>query len=489
MRWLPTTFVMVASVGCNALAAATVDAHLAWDGYTRNGAVTELSILADPASAEIPRIRISGATPSIEIDMTGRKTGSARTAIPIFIRDTSHTLEISRGVGATDSPQLELTLREIPPGHALVAVALSDPARFANLTAQPNAATWVSASSSDLPDLGIAYLQLDGLVVDEPTLSQLNSRQLSALEAFLGRCGALAGYQVSGVVLASLRETAGCGGKMVTALIDSGQIQHWMGQVMPRQPLPAMPPALPATSELGSGISQATFLLGFFFAAISFVALFFRRVTGAIAVSAVATSLMLFPWGSDTREMRLNSVIELAAGSAHGTLVATIQVAGLARGITEIGLLQDAVVVRSEGDGSTVARIGFDKPGLVFTAPTAINSRADVSFVVDVKATNTPTLFSDGTRSGVRNSSTARLNDAILFLNGHAYAIPELEPAQEWIWSAAAKPAHVPPWIQHRLSPGDIALALPYTPPMLQHINNASADSAGWALIRMGGTT
>lgn len=206
----------------------------AWQGWTRPGRATEIDVRLDADTASRATLDLVAGRQSVRADLDLQPGRTARLQLPIASAETL-TLHVSTPDGPVLQRELRLSQAESP----LLGSALASGTPLAL-----EGFHTVALTADDLPRSASAYASVDALVLDAPTLSALDRRQLVALLAHAAGCGRIVVIQADARTRGLLAGAGGCGGR---ALMQAGSAAE-AGDQLRASLASSLPAALPTAA-------------------------------------------------------------------------------------------------------------------------------------------------------------------------------------------------------------------------------------------------
>ena len=311
-------------------AALEVQAAAAFGGWTRTDRVTELAVrlTADAPTRVALDLRSGPQTLRSVVDLQPGR--ALRLHLPVRAGPRID-LVATPAEGVARRLELDLSLSESP----LLAVALvnGQGLEFQGFHA-------VAMAADQLPGQPSAFAGVDALVIDAPTLSALDPRQLQALLDLAATCGRIVVVAADAEVRRVLDAGAGCGGRTLLHAVSPAQA----GAALTAALSAPVPPALSDSSVIAwsrPGLDtwrRVAVVLGGSFAALALAIVFFSSPGPLLAASALGALLALVAVPAGPAASRLVVWSEGASGATFARYQAWQWVTGSTRGMLQVEL-------------------------------------------------------------------------------------------------------------------------------------------------------
>ena len=199
---------------CDAAAQPQLDltATPAWNGWSRAGRTTEVTLRVRSSDPLHARVSVKGGAQSISSDLDLEPGRAVRLHVPIA---SAQVIMVTGKSG--DKPLLKHELRIAQSEAPLLAVAMAtDEAIASGLHAVP-------VEPDALPRNGSAFSSIDALIIDGRALRALDSAQLDALVGHIAACGRTVLVDAEPAAREVFENAAGCGGRLLMSATSLSQ--------------------------------------------------------------------------------------------------------------------------------------------------------------------------------------------------------------------------------------------------------------------------
>jgi hypothetical protein len=459
-----------------------IDVRAAWDGLTRPGRWTELSVsIVSPLGGAVA-LEARGSA------VTTRVTGRVEAGVPAAFRLPCLAEEgVSLGVVGPDGRE---HVREVP---------LRSPATDRRVVAGPSEAlagagleaVLVDLEPRSFPSFARAFETLDALVLDAATLSGLSSLQLRAVRRYVAGCGRTLLLDVPANA-ARWRAEAGCDAVFLAMVGPAASRTALLPRLLEARGQP-----LPGVHELSRQLSLSrrhaahTPLLAYFAVYLALLVLggFVLQSARSLLVIPIASALLLLVGFSFSRPV-LSAVAwtEATSGSSTARFVALVRVDGLARGAARLEIPRD--LGPPDPPAGTRLRIEVDPedPFLRVEVATHLLSRRALQLRGALPWTAPLVLERVDEDLRARNAGSAASAPGFLLRAGRVSALPPLAPGAVRSPSRSDRLLRtaLPAWLARRVSTRVApAILVADVPPALRNIRQA-VHWQGWTLISAG---
>ena len=335
----------------------------------------------------------------------------------------------------------------------------------------------VPVSVGMLPRTSEGYGGIASLSIPSSQLSQLDSRQLDALDDYLSGCKPLHLIDTTQEVVDIIKSHAGCGGRHIEI---SGPVAS-VGQPKPLPGASILDRLLPATDQSYPRLAIL------YFVGYAVILLFGLLLSGRALVLLsipVAASLALPALAYlGATPPRLVTWMETEAGDSSARYTALLSVDGARR--EQLSLPLDGIrnLPTSSASSSNVVSIDGTRDQtrqlLIETQPF---STAWYLFSGTVRLTQPLALTGSVHLPQITNSTNTFTPSCLLSWSGEIHQIPPLRPGEHWTPTEQSRSARHDPLTGLLGSrSGELALLIPYNLPV-EAFGNASRE--GWLLIR-----
>jgi len=257
----------------------------AWNGWSRPGRVTEVDIRLSADLATRATLDVAAGRQLVRANLDLEPGRIVRLQVPI-----ESAAEVAVSAGSPAAPQqrreVGIALSESP--LLAVGLATDEPVHLEGFHT-------VALGAEDLPRNASAYASIDALILDAPTLSALDQRQLGALLVHAAECGRIVILNADPRVRRVLDGTGGCGGR---ALMSASSLTD-AKEMLESSLAPRMGPAtaLPGIGEFVRPDhvtwNRVLVIVAVYFAAATLAAMFFASLPVLLLVPALATAAIL----------------------------------------------------------------------------------------------------------------------------------------------------------------------------------------------------
>jgi hypothetical protein len=333
-------------------AALDVQAVAAFGGWSRSDRVTELAVrLTADAPTRVTLALQSG--PQTLRSVVDLQAGRAQRLHLPLRSGPRIDLVATPADGAPQRMSIDLSLSETP----LLAVALADGqgAEFQGFHA-------VALAADQLPRQPAAFASVDALVIDAPTLSALDPRQLQALLDLAATCGRIVVVAADAEVRRVLDAGAGCGGRTLVHAASPAQA----GTALEAALSAPVPPVLSDSSVIAwsrPGLDtwrRAVVVLAGGFAAAALAIVVTAAPWPMLGASALGALLALLAVPGGTPESRLVVWSEGASGASFARYQGWQWVTGSARGTLRVELPPQLAASVRPCQASQAVQFDFD---------------------------------------------------------------------------------------------------------------------------------
>jgi hypothetical protein len=198
----------------------------------------------------------------------------------------------------------------------------------------------VALAADQLPRQPSAFASIDALVIDAPTLSALDPRQLQALLDLAATCGRIVVVAADAEVRRVLDAGAGCGGRTLVHAASPAQASAALAAALSSP----VPPALSDSSVIvwsRPGLDawrRVAVVLGGSFAAVALAIVFFSSPWPLLGASALGALLVLVAVPGGPAASRLVVWSEGASGASFARYQGWQWVTGSTRGMLRVEL-------------------------------------------------------------------------------------------------------------------------------------------------------
>ena len=351
-RWLG----LVAFALCgmtDAIAQAHIDlaAAPAWHGWTRPGRATEVDIRLSADVATRVTLAVAAGREVVRTSLDLEPGRVVRLHVPI---ESAAEVAVSAAAAAAPPQRRDVRIAQSESPVLGVGLVTGDAVQLEGFHT-------VALDADDLPRNASAYASIDALILDAPTLSALDQRQLGALLVHAAECGRIVLLNADDAVRRALGGTGGCGGRALmhaTSLADAKQVleSSLAANVV-------LATALPGIGELArpdlATWNRVLVALAAYFAAAILAALFFPSLPVMLLVPACATIAILTLLNVMQPSSQLVVWSEATSGAQSARYRAWERFPGIARGGTRVPVSQQLASARS-CDPAQPMRFDFD---------------------------------------------------------------------------------------------------------------------------------
>jgi len=323
----------------------------AWNGWTRPGRATEVDIRLSADVATRATLDVEAGRQVVHAGVDIEPGRVVRLQVPI---ESADTVVVSAAFPAAPPQRRDIRIAQSESPVLGLGLVAGDTVHLEGFHT-------VALDADDLPRNASAYASIDALILDAPTLSALDQRQLGALLVHAAECGRIVLLNADLPVRRVLDGTGGCGGR---ALMHAASLAD--AKAMLESSLAAnrvMATALPAIGELARpdlvAWNRVLVVLAAYFAVAMLVALFFSSLPVLLLVPAFATVAIPVLLNFMQPSPQLVVWSEATSGAQSARYQAWQRVPGLARGGVRVPVLQQLASARS-CDPTQPMRFDFD---------------------------------------------------------------------------------------------------------------------------------
>ena len=489
----------------------------AWQGWSRPGRSTEIDIRLSTDTAVRATLKVLAGRQTVRSDLELQPGRVARLHIPVGSAGTGAVtvmLTVALTVAPNDVPidAPDAGSPSGPPGpperRELVIAQSESPLLGVGLAADGSGGPVglegfhsVALTAQDLPRNASAYSIIDALILDAPTLSALDQRQLAALLAHAAACGRIVLLNVDPGVRQALEGAGGCGGQTLMMAASLSEARQMLRSSLAAGPSTATTAisAISATSlaEL-SRPSQTTWnrlavALAVYFAAALLALLFFVSwpvsVLVPVLVPVLATVALLVLLHTLQPPSQLRVWSEAESGAQVARYQAWQQFPGQVRERLRVPIPPQLAAAAQPCDPAQSMRFDFDAArGQVafaeFETRLFRQVRLCYSGNFPMARAMTTELRANGLRE-VRNTGPTAWPAGWLLAQGKVDALPAVAANADTVIGAAAGPPlgqAVARTAMARIRPAPDGVAALW-PLELAGVAGESINSIGWLLV------
>lgn len=450
----------------------------AWAGWSRPGRVSELDLRLSTDTATPATLEVVASHHAVRADLELQPGRIMRLQVPV---SSAERIAVSVGVPARVSQQqdIDIALSESP----LLGVGL-----VSGLPLELEGFHTITLTADDLPRNASAYSSIDALVLDGPTLSALDQRQLGALLAHVATCGRVVLLNTDARVGRLLEGAGGCGGPSLlnaTSLADAANLlKSSLAASLPRPVASAGIDGLvrPAHSVL----NRVAMALALYFAVAVLVLMFTTHpVVLLMPALCAAAALALLHAMQPAAQLVIWS--EGTSGAPLARYQAWQRFAGVVRERMRVPIPPQLAAAAMPCDSTPAMRFDFDASrGQVAFAEFETRLFREVSLCYSGSFPMSRALSIETRDEGVRvvrNTGTTAWPQGALLLGGLVHDLPALAPNAHSTLAANAGQAPQGAWLRTAMlrTPPDGGAALWQLE--LGGVAELPVDSTGWLTV------
>ncbi|MFM9914896.1 MAG: hypothetical protein ACKVOX_03725 [Rhizobacter sp.] len=454
-------------------------AEAAWKGWSRPGRATEVDIRITTDAETHAHLEVVSGRRAVHTDLELQPGRALRLQIPV-----NSTERIAVTVGPQPGPvvrrDIGISLSESPTlGVALVA---GDPVELGGFHT-------LSLAADDLPRNASAYSSIDALIVDAPTLSALDQRQLAALIEHAAGCGRIVVLNANSRLRHLLDGAGGCGGGALMNAASLADATELLEASLSASTLAVIPPGVVGELDRPTPVvwHRVALCLAFYFAAAGLAVLFFSSLPLLLLTPVLAAAAALALLHATEPSSQLVIWSEGESGARFARYQASQWFPGLARERRRVSIPPQLASSAHACSPTRAMRFDFDasRSRVAFAEfETRLFDQASLCYAGSFPTTRTleVQLRPDGSRD-VRNAGTMAWPAGWLLAGRLVHDLPALGPdARATIGAQSGR------------APGEAALRTALTRARpdglgalwaldLGGVADAPAGSKGWLLV------
>lgn len=453
----------------------------AWKGWSRPGRATELDIRLTTDSVTRTTLEVVAGRQSVHIGVDLQPGRVMRLHLPV---GSAGTVTVSAGPqhGTPGRRDIAIAQSESP----LLGVGLVTDERV-----QLDGFHTLALAADDLPRHASAYASIDALILDTPTLSALDQRQLGALLGHAAACGRIVVLNTDARVRQLLDGAGGCAGQALMSAVSLTQAKQMLNASLAANSAPPMSlgsigPLAPADHRVWSWVAV---LVAAYFAAAALAVVFFSSLPVLLAIPVLASMAVLALLHATPSSSQLVVWSEGESGAALARYQAWQRFAGLVRERIRVPIPAQLASAVQPCDAAQAMRFEFDAGrAQVLSAEFETRLFRQVSLCYSgsfpITRAITAQPRADGLRD-VQNAGTTAWPAGVLLAGGRVHDLPALGPgARSPLGANPGKP----------LRDAVLRTALARTPPdgvaalwalELGGVAGLPIDSTGWLLVSL----
>ena len=408
----------------------------AWNGWSRAGRATEIDVRLRADTATRATLDIAAGRQVVHADLDLEAGRDLRLQVPI---DSAEDVAVSAGspVASPQRRDVRIAQSESP----LLGVGLESGG-----TVDLEGFHAVTLAADDLPRNASAYASVDALILDGPTLSALDRRQLGALLAHAAECGRIVLLKTDLRVRHVLDGMGGCGGLAVMSAESLAEAVEMLKSSLATSIAPAI--SLVSIRELTQPghvtWNRVLVLLAAYFAIVGLALMLVPSLPVLLLVPALATVAILALLHAIEPPPQLVVWSEGESGAQVARYQAWQLFPGFVRGHTRVPLLPQLAAARS-CEPSEPMRFDFDasRGRLTFAAfdtrlfrqtSLCYSGMSPLERAIAIEAPTDALLK-------VRNAGRIAWPSGVLLAHGLVHDLPALAPGDSTIIRTARTPA------------------------------------------------
>ncbi len=331
-----------------------------------------------------------------------------------------------------------------------------------------------------LPRTAEGYGGVSSIEIPPELLTQLTTRQLKALDYYLGDCRTLILHGGDERVAAVIRSHAGCGGRSIKLSPASG--------IRPENPLPSRPALENLLPADGEGYTQiAGFYLAGYAILLILALLTLRRATALVSVPLIGSLAIPALAYLGQTEPHVVSWVETESGDPSGRYAMLIKVEGSRSQQLQMPLPDLATLPTTDSAPPMTVILSNDQNPKKrwLQLDTRPFTKEHIRLVGNFRLQQPLSLVSSASGTLVTNTGGTSSPAALLVLEGELHQIPPLPPSAHWMPSEESRSDRQSRLISlFKARAGVPSLLVPFTLPFLPSDQFQQAN--GWLLIRAG---
>lgn len=394
----------------------------AWKGWSRPGRATELDIRLRTDAATRVTLDVTTGRREVRTEIDLQPGRDVRLQIPVTPASPGTVRATPTGGPAV---QRDIAVAQSESPVLGVGLASDDRVRLDGFQA-------VALVAEDLPRQASAYASVDALVLDAPTLAELDARQLGALLTHAAGCGRIVLVDADARVRRLVAGAAGCGGQgLMNAVSAAGAADLLKASLATRLPAPASQGDVADLARPALGPwNRVVMGLALYFAAACLVLVFFAAgpawwLTTALAAAAALALLHTAPPAS-----QLVIWSEGDSGAQLARYQAWQRFAGLARDRIRVPLPEQLAPSVQPCDPAQAMRFEFDaRTGRATSAEfeTRLFRPVSLCYAGSFPMARAPALDTrPGGERELRNAGSVAWPRGVLLAAGRAHELPAL---------------------------------------------------------------